>query len=39
VIKNDPNNEKALDLLRLVQRKLGVGTGGTHDKNLDYDPH
>eukprot|EP01084_Bolivina_argentea_P161268 280765_1 len=38
VIKRDSKNTKALDLMRKVQRKLGIGTGGKKDKSLSYDP-
>eukprot|EP01083_Nonionella_stella_P226013 803076_1 len=39
VIKKDSKNNKALDLMRIVQRKLGIGTSkNVSDKLLSYDP-
>ena len=39
VIKKDNKNTKALDLMRIVQRKLGIGTSkNKSDKLLSYDP-
>lgn len=38
VIKKDINNDCALDLMRIVRRKLGMGTAGKSSKDLNYDP-
>ena len=38
VIKRDSANSKALDLMRIVQRRLGIGTKNRGDKLLSYDP-
>eukprot|EP01083_Nonionella_stella_P066356 174695_1 len=39
VIKKDSKNTKALDLMRIIQRKLGIGTSQNKaDKLLSYDP-
>merc|ERR1712013_288670 len=38
VLKRDGKNSKAVDLMRLVQRKLGIGTKNKGDSLLSYDP-
>jgi len=38
VIKRDKSNRKALELMRTVQRRLGISTKHRGDKLLSYDP-